>query len=51
MVLVWSEIVERLVRATMIVVMDIGSDFGSGFVEGSKGVHPSAFLFEGANTA
>lgn len=33
----------------MIVVMDIGGDFGSGLADGCEGANPSAFLFEGAD--
>ncbi len=38
MVLILGEVIERLVRTAMAIVVDIGYDFDSGFGEGVEGV-------------
>ena len=49
MVLVWGEVVERLVWAAMVVMVDVGCDFGPSFGEGGEGVNPRALILEGAD--
>ena len=41
-------VIERLMRALVVVVIDVASDFGTGLLDVLEAVEPGAFLFEGA---
>jgi len=41
-------VIERLMRALVVVVIDVAGDFGPGLLDVLKPVEPGAFLFEGA---
>ncbi len=41
-------VIERLMRALVVVVVDVAGDLGTGLLDVLKPVEPGAFLFEGA---
>ena len=41
-------VVERLMRALVVVVIDVTGDFGSGLLDILEPMEPGTFLFEGA---
>jgi hypothetical protein len=46
--LMGRSVIERLMRALVVVVLDVAGDFGPGLLDVLKPVEPGAFLFEGA---
>lgn len=41
-------VIERLMRALVVVVIDVAGDLGTGLLDVLEPVEPGAFLFEGA---
>ena len=41
-------VIERLMRALMVVVIDVAGDFGTGLLDVMETVEPGAIFFEGA---
>ena len=41
-------VIERLMRALVVVMVDVAGDFGAGFLDVGEPVEPGTFLFEGA---